>query len=557
MNKLILILSFTTAVFVACQSSHDDHDDSINTPDLSVISDLVFPQDIVEGPKGQLRITESLSTYNPEGVIPPQCYTKHDAAFNPCMTCHQSYPYKSRPNQMGDGGLQREYAFSDLGVVNHWLNLFEDRTDAMANISDQDVIDYIYTDNYTPLIKQLHETPDWQGPIPAIENLHLGKQAFDEQGFALDGSGWVAFNYKPMPSTFWPTNGSTDDVMVRLPENFRASDCDSEAFSRDTYLANLSILEASIKRLESISTPPIDENKVCTDLNGDGQLTTVENINQLSRFVGQASDIETADMIYPVGTQFLHTVRYIGITAEGEITVSPRMKEVRYMKKFQFFNISHLASMYGNEHQEKIDGLLPKYIHRGDQGTDNSFGWMVQGFIEAEDGHLRRQTQEEHLFCMGCHTTIGSTIDQTFAFPRKVTGAKGWGYINLKGMSDTPNVDGPGYGEIKHYLKTVGGGNEFRENLEMVERFFNQDGTLNEAAVDQARDVYDLITPGLRRALDLNKAYMTIVHDQDYIHGRDANLTPAKNVHPNIDNHTPVLPEDKTVPWDIRLLWPE
>ena len=162
---------------------------------------------------------------------------------------------------MGDGGLQREYAFSDLGVVNHWLNLFEDRTDAMANISDQDVIDYIYTDNYTPLIKQLHETPDWQGPIPAIENLHLGKQAFDEQGFALDGSGWVAFNYKPMPSTFWPTNGSTDDVMVRLPENFRASDCDSEAFSRDTYLANLSILEASIKRLESISTPPIDRDR--------------------------------------------------------------------------------------------------------------------------------------------------------------------------------------------------------------------------------------------------------------------------------------------------------
>ena len=49
-----------------------------------------------------------------------------------------------------------------------------------------------------------------------IENLQLGAGAFDEQGFALDGSHLVSFNYKPLPSAFWPTNGSTDDVMVRL-----------------------------------------------------------------------------------------------------------------------------------------------------------------------------------------------------------------------------------------------------------------------------------------------------------------------------------------------------
>jgi len=182
---------------------------------------------------------------------------------------------------------------------------------------------------------------------------------------------------------------------------------------------------------------------------------------------------------------------------------------------------------------------------------------MVQGFIEAEDGHLRKQSEEEHLFCMGCHSTIGTTIDDTFAFPRKVTGAKGWEYISLKGMKDAPMVNGSAEGEIKHYLRTVGGGNEFRENPEILQRFFNDDGTLNGDALTQTKDVYDLITPSVRRALDLNKAYMTIVKDQDFIHGRDANLGVSKNVYKSVDNKTPVLPEENTVLWDIRLNWAE
>jgi hypothetical protein len=74
--------------------------------------------------------------------------------------------------------------------------------------------------------------------------------------------------------------------------------------------------------------------------------------------------------------------------------------------------------MYGNERQEKLDGLIPNYVSRGDEGIDNAFDSMVLGFIEAAEGHLRKQSEEETLFCMGCHTTIGSTIDQTFAFPR-------------------------------------------------------------------------------------------------------------------------------------------
>jgi hypothetical protein len=561
MKHISLLILF---VLAACDSHRQDNaipshqeQSSLSSTDTSVLKQLTFPKTVATTTPGILRPPQSDALYNAEAVIPPQCYTKHEGQYNPCMTCHQTYPFKSRPNQMNDGSLQNEYAFSDLGTQNHWRNLFEDRTDAMAQITDQQVIDYIYTDNYSPLITQLKASSDWQGPIPEIENLHQGEAAFDEHGFARDGSGWVAFNYKPLPSTFWPTNGSTDDVMIRLSEPFRTSACDSGKISKDTYLANLSLLEASIKNLDSISTPPIDENRVCEDLNGDGILTIVENIDKREFYVGNANAIETAQMLYPTGTQFLHTVRYVGIDSDGGITIPARMKEVRYMEKFKFLTPIELISRYGKERQEKIDELLPKYTHLGDQGTDNTFGWMVQGFIEADDGHLRKQSEEEHLFCMGCHSTIGTTIDNTFAFSRKVTGAKGWKYINLKGMKDAPTVNGSAEGEIKHYMRMVGGGNEFRENPEILQRFFKADGTLNEDAFAQAKDVYDLITPGVRRALDLNKAYMSIVQAQDYIHGRDANFGISKNVYDSVDNQTPVLPAENTASWDMRLNWQE
>ncbi|TMO83484.1 hypothetical protein CWC13_20075, partial [Pseudoalteromonas ruthenica] len=70
------------------------------------------------------------------------------------------------------------------------------------------------------------------------------EKAFDEMGFARDGSGWVAFNYKPFPSTFWPTNGSTGDVMIRLPEAFRSK---GGVYNQDVYLANLSLVELALK----------------------------------------------------------------------------------------------------------------------------------------------------------------------------------------------------------------------------------------------------------------------------------------------------------------------
>jgi len=494
--------------------------------------------------------------YNREAVIPPQCYTRTEGVNNPCYTCHQTYSDSKRPNSMGDGFLQGDYNFSDLGVHNHWSNLFVDRRDEIADISDGEIESYINTDNYTDFIERLENDDQWSGPIPAIENLEQGAGAFDKNGLAKDGSGWVAFSYKPLPSTFWPTNGSTDDVIIRLPEPFRLASCGDDVgeFSPDVYFSNLALLEMAMKDLTEITTPPIDETLVCADLNHDGILGEVQSIAARPSYVGVASGQPVKRMSYPEGTQFIHTVRYVGLD-DDRVVPSVRMKEVRYMKKVKDYSVAELASLYGNERQEKIDGNLPVYSDHGDKGLNNGMGWEVLGFIEDADGELRKQSYQEQMFCMGCHSTIGTTIDQTFAFPRKVTGAEGWGYINLEGMIDAPSK-GQVDGEILQYLKRAGGGNEFRENPEMKARWFNDDGSVKTSEVKSA-DVYTLITPSQERALALNKAYKVIVEEQSFVYGRDATITPAQNVFREVEPEKapPLQPESRVDDYDIRLDW--
>ena len=490
------------------------------------------------------------TVYNPEAIIPPQCYTRTEGTFNPCYVCHQR-AIPGRENTMNDDDLQAAYSFSDVGMTNHWRNLFEDRSEAVAAISDAAIRAWVAEDNYSALAGRLRAA-DFQGWVPDLQNLHLADAAFDDEGFARDGSHWVAFNYKPFPSTFWPTNGSTDDVMIRLPSAFRT---DAEGnYSRDVYQANLAIVEANIKGLASISTLPVDEARVGADLNGDGARGVVETITAVGSFVGAARDAYLDTFLYPKGTEFLHTVRYLGIAPNGDIVPSRRMKEVRYMRKWVEYRKVMYERYYQLEAFEKELGNLPRYHLLGDHGLDGKFGWALQGFIEDGDGALRAATYEETLFCMGCHTSVGATIDKTFGFPRKVDGAAGWGYIDLKGMADAPNR-GETQGEIATYFARVGGGGEFRSNPEMYARWFHPDGTVNLEKV-QAADVYELTAPSVTRAVALNKAYRVIVAEQDYIYGRDANVSAPANVYRGIDNETaPTLPEDKVFDWDIRLDW--
>lgn len=491
------------------------------------------------------------TVYNREGIIPPQCYTRTEGRYNPCYVCHQN-SIEGRENQMNDGDLQVAYSFSDEGLTNHWKNLFEDRTDRVAAISDEDILQWIAQDNYSNLATRLQQAK-FEGWIPDLKGLEKGAAAFDDEGFAKDGSHWVAFNYKPMPSTFWPTNGSTDDVMIRLPARFRENS--KQQYSRDIYKANLAILEARLKGLPRISSLPIDEKVVGSDLNGDGALTLIHEVTSVKNFVGAAKEYFNDDYQYPQHTEFLHTVRYVGIDDNNNISVSTRMKEVRYMKKWQEYSKPTLARYYQLEAYEKEAGHLPGYTKLGHYGLDNGMGWAIQGFIEGKDGQLRTSTYEENFFCMGCHNSVGATIDKTFSFPRKVDGAAGWGYIDLRKMHDAPNM-GETDGEYLTYLKRVGGGGEFRNNPEMYQRWFTGGDKVNEEKIRQATSVYELITPSRERALTLNKAYRVIVEDQDFIYGRDATVTPPKNVYDKVDNATsPTLPAEHFHEWDIRLNW--
>jgi len=341
-------------------------------------------------------------------------------------------------------------------------------------------------------------------------------------------------------------------VLIRLSAEFRQL---NGHYNEDVYLINLSLVEMSIKALAEIDIFPVNEQEFNSDLNQDGRLTpNVELLKARQFFVGDAKHIKIANQQYPVKTEIMHSVRYVGVDEQGKTYTPKRMKELRYMIKTKLLNNNAIDNVYRRERKEKLDEQLPSYISVKDRGFNNKFGWLIQGYIEDYNGELRPQSYEETLFCMGCHSAIGSTIDQTFAFPRKITGKAGWGYINLKGMKDAPSL-GQKEGEILQYLQVNGGGNEFRQNREMFTKWYKLDGTVNKEKVKRA-DVFELITPSKQRAYDLNKAYTQIVRTQSYIHGRDVNIMPAINVHRTIDESVaPLKPEHRLDGWDIRLDW--
>ncbi|EWH09646.1 hypothetical protein DS2_11778 [Catenovulum agarivorans DS-2] len=495
--------------------------------------------------------------YNPESVIPPQCYTDTQGKNNPCYVCHQSYS-DGRPNVMNDGALQGTYAFSEVGESNSWQNLFVDRQKQINQIKDGFIANYVNQDNYTPFIESL-KSQNWQGIIPEIKNLPAADKAFAKHGIAKDGSHWVAYNYKPFPSTFWPTNGSTGDAMIRLPKIFREL---NGQYNETIYLINLALVELAIKGAEQVSIIPVDENSLAVDLDNNGNLTIADKVVKRSHYIGDAKHIELADMLYPQDTEFLHTVRYIGLDESGQLGMSKRMKEVRYMRKYRFRDPISLKSAYYKEVKEKHFENLPLTANAGYKGIGNGFGWALQAFIEDKQGKLRQQTHEELSFCNGCHKTVGTTIDQVFSFARKVDGVDGWGYLDLKKIKDVPNFGQASQvnpsdidGEYLTYMQRVGGGDEFRQNEEMLDLWFDQNGHPDRKKIASLDNIYQLIMPSKRRALDLNKAYYTIVQEQSYIYGRDATIKPARNVIQQVNPAKVPLDSDYRYQWDIRLDW--
>jgi len=489
---------------------------------------------------------------NLEASIPPQCYTRTGAHSNPCYACHTA---SQDPNGMNDWHLQEEYAFSDAGRVNHWTNLFVDRRAEVAAIADDDVLRHVREDNYEPLRRAMAGRLDFTGWIPDLD-LAAG---FDSGGLARDGSMWRAYAWKPFVGAFWPTNGSTGDAFVRLPVAFRTGP--DGHVSNDIYKLNLAVLEAAVAGPAGPAaalawpTEPLDERVVGVDLDRDGQLGVATVLRGLpTHYFGAAARHPVRRGVYPAGTEFLHSVRYLDPDAPGQIAA--RMKELRYARKVEELDRWAIQRAYEEEFDSRQEGQLPRWRGSPEVGLRGDFGWQLQGFIEDAGGRLRLQTAEEHRFCMGCHNGIGITVDQTFSFPRKLPGARGWRYQDLRGLTDVPAV-GHAEPEYLTYMRRVGGGDELRANDEMLARFF-PGGALDEAEVRRAaqggdRDLAWLLAPSRARALALDKAYWLIVREQSFARGRDATVAPAENVHREIGETATELAAAGTRHLDARL----
>ncbi|GAB6040995.1 hypothetical protein [Endothiovibrio diazotrophicus] len=509
---------------------------------------------------------KDLTLSNPTPYITAQCYTKTEdgrgGVHNPCYSCHAQ---GTTPNYIDGRGLQLEYAFPHAATRNPYTNLFEDRTARIAAIDDGQILDYVRRDNYRTadgtliLAEKLRHLPAgwdldgdgrWDGYIPDAWF------DFDELGFdhAPDGSytGWRAFAYYPFLGTFWPTNGSTDDVLIRLAQPFwtRADGTPDLA----TYRVNLAIVEAVVKQA-SVPTEAVDETAFGVDLDGDGNLGVAQRITfdwdpragRTMSYVGKARELQQsgelhlAGGLFPEGTEFLHSVRYLDPTDGGGIALSPRMKELRYARKRAWRNYSELWGVATLEATERrLDADATKALIGDFERGMGTQGWLYQGFIEDAAGELRPQSQEETFFCMGCHGGLSATTDTVFSFPRKFADRdawrSGWYHWSQKGITGIPEPRrADGSYEYSRYLTTNGAGDEFRANQEVIARFFNADGTANESALDALHgDISLLLVPSRERALQLDKAYRVIVEDQDFVLGRDATVGTVSNVHEEV-----------------------
>lgn len=506
---------------------------------------------------------------NPAAVTPPQCYTETEnpggAASNPCYVCHTQ---GQAPNFTNDMDLQLLYDFAEPARTNRWHNLFKDRSAYLASVSDRAILDYVREDNYRaqsgelPLAKKLTENlpAHWDGNRNGRWDGYVPDAGFnfDAQGFDRDASGrptgWRALAYTPFPGTFFPTNGSTDDVLIRLPEIYRNNE--QGHYDERVYRVNLAIVEALIKRSD-VAIDPVDEKMLQVDLDKNGELATAARVvydwapleKRFMHYVGRArlaqqrGEAPLSAGSYPLGTEFLHSVRYIDIDDGGEAAMAARMKELRYARKVRwvtYFQHRELAADELKDAHDFPDRIEP-VVGDIERGVSNRRGWRYSGFIEDRHGALRPQSYEELATCAGCHGAIGANVDGSFAMTRKLDaedsfqrGWYHWSQKKLAGLSEPTRADGEG--EYAHYLKRVGNADEYRSNGEVRRRFFSEDGTLKTAMLERlAEDINELIMPSRRRALDLNKAYRAIVEEQSYREGRDAVLAPRTNLHREVD----------------------
>lgn len=509
--------------------------------------------------------------------IPPQCFTRTrddgGQVQNPCYVCHAE---AAEPNFQSQPEIQLSYAFPSLErdgqVPNEWRNLFENRSEALRTVADDTILRYVREDNYRDargriaLAERLRQLPRrwdvngdrrWSGYVPDAAF------RFDAQGFDREpdgrATGWRAFTYYPFPGAFMPTNGAFDDVLIRLPAAFREREDGTP--DEAIYALNLAIIEALIRRAD-IAIDPADERALGVDLDRDGALGITTRVvydwaplqQRHMSYVGrarleqQAGRVHAAAGLFPEGTEFLHSVRYLDVTDTGAVVPARRMKELRYSRKLRWVDYSRLRheALLEAKEAELTPDEPELYYGDPERGMQSKLGWVYQGFIEDRRGQLRPQTREESQFCLGCHGGLSATDDTVFSYSRKIsTGAShGWGHWSTQGTSPFANLPDPlrsdGQPEYATYLLANHAGDEYRANDEVRARFFTAGGTPRaESFAQLQQDLSILMLPSRERALALNKRYWLIVREQSYVHGRDPLLQPARNVWQKVDQDAP------------------
>ena len=507
---------------------------------------------------------------HPTPYIPPQCYTnpvdRKGSVSNPCYVCHTD---GKRPNVLNDSDTQSTLTFLGSAQTNPWKNLFVDRKKQIAAIKDDTILNYVREDNYRDpkgnikLVARINDNQKqfdttgnntWDGYIP---DAYFD---FDQEGFDKNPqgeyTGWRSFAYYPFLGTFMPTNGSTDDVLIRLHKIFQTDD--NGRWNKTIYLVNLAIVESLIKE-QNIAITEVDEKQLGVDLNKNGLLDKATEIvydwaplkNRFMTYVGAAKTalaqkkIHLAAKLFPEGTEFLHTVRYLDLADDGSVKMARRMKELRYArKKFwtTYYQHENIAAQEIKERHDFPDRPKP-VIGSAEEGVLVEQGWVYQGFIEDKLGELRPQTYEEHAFCVGCHSGTGALIDSNYAFYRKFPSnqfQQGWYHWTQKtfaGISE-PKRESDGEYEYSFYLAHNHTGDEYRANTEVLNKFFMADGKPRVEAFDRLhKDISYLLLPSPARALALNKAYKLIVEEQSFTKGRDAVLAPMNNLYRQTKEH--------------------
>lgn len=131
-----------------------------------------------------------------------------------------------------------------------------------------------------------------------------------------------------------------------------------------------------------------------------------------------------------------------------------------------------------------------------------------------------------------------NTIEKRSRKFEKDTDQNGWYHWTQKGLKGIKDKKlSSGKTEYINYLKVNNSGDEFRENKEILEKFFDKDLNLKQNEISKIKDdISHLLLPSTKRAIKLNKAYKVIVDEQSFIYGRDATIKPAVNVYEKIDD---------------------